>query len=286
MPPENDPLTLKEIGKPEWQDVARFIHSETPVHRHLGWRSPLDWLGSQPFLGAYRGGGMVGVLACPPNADGITWLRLFAVAEGEDMERVWAGLWSAARADLADQQDVENVSVLAMHSWMADLLRDGPFQKTYDVAVMEWDAGHAVYPEEEGEVRIRSMQEGDLPEVYDIDREAFEPLWRNSLEGLRVALEAASVATVAEKEGAVVGYQISTADSLGGHLARLAVHPGHQNQRVGTALVRDVLREFERRGVVRVSVNTQKENKSSIRLYEKFGFRMSDETYPVYQHFF
>jgi len=282
---ENKRLNYKQITRADWEDVARFIHSDAPVHRHLGWRSPLDWLDHQPFLGAVRGRKLVGVLACPPNEDYITWLRLLAVAKNDDTRQVWELLWPAARRALRDEGDVSGVSVLAMHTWIRDLLESGGFQHTYDVVVMEWGAERAVYPEREGGVKIRPMGAGDIQAVYSVDRAAFDPLWRNSQQGLRVAHDVSRIATVAEKEGKIVGYQISTADSLGGHLARLAVQPGHQGQGVGTALVADVLRQFEKQGLVRVSVNTQEDNVASLRLYEKFGFELKEESFPVYQHF-
>lgn len=282
---ENNRLNTKQITRADWEDVARFIHSDAPVHRHLGWRSPLDWLDHQPFLGAVRDEELVGVLACPPNEDFITWLRLLAVAKREEPREVWTMLWPAARRVLRDEGGVSSVNVLAMHTWIRDLLRGSGFQRTYNVVVMEWDVERAVFPEAETGIEVRPMGAGDIQGVYSVDRAAFDPLWRNSQQGLRVAHDVSRIAAVAEKGGKIVGYQISTADSLGGHLARLAVHPQHQGQGVGTALVADVLRKFEEQGLVRVSVNTQEDNVGSLRLYEKFGFEPKAESFPVYQHF-
>ena len=282
---ENKRLNYKQITRADWEDVARFIHSDAPVHRHLGWRSPLDWLDHQPFLGAVRGKELVGILACPPNEDAITWLRLLAVAKKEEDREVWGLLWPAARRILREEGGVSGVNVLAMHTWIRDLLQGSGYRHTYDVVVMEWDAERAVYPERDAGVKIRPMGVGDIHAVYRVDRAAFDPLWRNSQQGLRVAHGVSRIATVAERGGKIVGYQISTADSLGGHLARLAVHPEHQGQGVGTDLVADVLRKFEDQGQVRVSVNTQEDNVGSLRLYEKFGFELKEESFPVYQYF-
>ncbi|MFO8036909.1 MAG: GNAT family N-acetyltransferase [Anaerolineales bacterium] len=279
-------LIVKNLDDDDWQAIARLIHAHPKVHRHLGWRPPLDWLGSGPYLGAFKGEELVGVLACPPNEDGVTWLRLLAYEPGQNPEEIWDRLWPAAKADLAERRDVESVSVLIMHPWLEEVLLGSSFRHTYDVIVMEWDASHGTYPSPLGGVQIRKMKERDLEKVYGIDQAAFDPLWRNSLPSLRVAYKIATLAGVALVEGELAGYYISTADTLGGHLARLAVDPDYQGRGVGTALVRHVLRSFESMGMVRVSVNTQKDNLASIKLYQKFGFSRKDESYPVYQYFF
>jgi [ribosomal protein S18]-alanine N-acetyltransferase len=100
---------------------------------------------------------------------------------------------------------------------------------------------------------------------------------------LEHAFRQAAIATVAEKDGLLVGYQISTANHSGGHLARLAVHPGYQGKGVGYTILRDLLAQFERRGARHVTVNTQDDNTASISLYEKAGFIATGENYQVYE---
>mgnify|MGYP006279325059 FL=1 len=286
IPVDTKNLSIKQIGSEARQAVARLIHSRTGVHRHLGWRTPLDWLGHQPYLGVYKGNKLAGALACPPDEDGITWLRLLAAAPGEDPGEIWGRLWPPAREALAGRDVVASLNALALQPWVADLLLNSGFRKTYQVIIMDWDSAHAANPPEPEDVQIRKMKEGDLEEIYRIDRAAFEPLWRNSLHSLGIAYQAAYLASVALVDGRIAGYQISTVGALGGHLARLAVHPRQQNRGVGTALVGRGLRALERMGVVRVSVNTQKSNLASLELYQKFGFQRQDESYPVFQHDF
>jgi len=88
---------------------------------------------------------------------------------------------------------------------------------------------------------------------------------------------------VAEDDGQLLGYQISTATTMGGHLARLAVHPAAQGGGIGYALVHDMLSQFTRRGARQVTVNTQQDNLVSLALYQKAGFKRTGEEYPVYQ---
>ena len=83
-------------------------------------------------------------------------------------------------------------------------------------------------------------------------------------------------------EEAIVGYQMSTLYFDGAHLARLAVTPRVQGQRVGSALVEDMLGHFHQRGVQTMTVNTQQSNAISQQLYERQGFRRNGYDLPVW----
>jgi ribosomal protein S18 acetylase RimI-like enzyme len=126
------------------------------------------------------------------------------------------------------------------------------------------------------------MCRNDLSEITKIDNTAFDMMWRNSRSSIEKALDLSAYATVAEVLKEVVGYQISTANSAGGHLARLAVLPSIQGRGIGFALVQDLLSQFNRWGAMRVTVNTQRDNFSSLSVYNKAGFQLKKETYPVY----
>ena len=116
-----------------------------------------------------------------------------------------------------------------------------------------------------------------------VDRSSFVQIWQNTQDYLEIAFRQANIATIAEYEGRLVGYQISTSTPMGGHLARLAVSPEFQGRGVGSSLLCDVLEQFHRRGAHAVTVNTQHDNYASISLYKKFGFVATGETYPIYQ---
>jgi hypothetical protein len=44
------PITIRQATEDDRQKLAMLVHFEVYVHRHLDWRPPLDWLGSQPYL--------------------------------------------------------------------------------------------------------------------------------------------------------------------------------------------------------------------------------------------
>ena len=130
---------------------------------------------------------------------------------------------------------------------------------------------------------IRPMVAQDLPSVAVVDTAAFNPLWQNSLPDLTLALSRAILAAVAEVDGRVVGYHISTRNYIGIHLARLAVHPEMQKSGIGQVLVNDLIINARRLGITRFTVNTQSDNSVSLTIYKKLGFKEIEERYPVYQ---
>lgn len=80
------------------------------------------------------------------------------------------------------------------------------------------------------------MLETDLPAVTSVDLELFGWFWHNTLDTLSRALSQVISATVAEDDLGVIGYQLSTGNLLGAHLARLGVRPEAQGRGVGSAL--------------------------------------------------
>ena len=117
-----------------------------------------------------------------------------------------------------------------------------------------------------------------------MDAAAFEAPWQYSVAALREALSHAATATVVEAEGQLVAYQISTAGSHSGHIARLAVLPGWQGRGVGRALLSGVVVHFDSAGAPMITVNTQHDNSASLKLYESFGFEITGEHFPVWEY--
>jgi ribosomal-protein-alanine N-acetyltransferase len=108
-------------------------------------------------------------------------------------------------------------------------------------------------------------------------------LWQNGRESLAAALRQSIVATGADVDGVLVGYQLTTASALGAHLARLAVDPVFQGRGLGAALVIDLLERLQRRGYDSVTLNTQSDNLRSQELYRRLGFRETGQRYAVFE---
>jgi ribosomal-protein-alanine N-acetyltransferase len=128
---------------------------------------------------------------------------------------------------------------------------------------------------------IRPATAADVARLAEIERDAFEPLWRHSSHGLLLAFSQAVSFDVAEADGQIVGFQYSVAgqDSRSTHLVRLTVAPEAQGHGIGSSLMLAALEGYERMCAKRVTLNTQADNHASHRLYERFGFRlMSGQT--------
>jgi ribosomal-protein-alanine N-acetyltransferase len=147
-----------------------------------------------------------------------------------------------------------------------------------------WEGSSQLPEPPKSDFTIRLLMPEDMEIIEKIDHDAFGVVWKNSLESLQLAYQQSSLATVAEADGEVVGYQYSTASSMGGHLARLAVKPGMQAKGIGYLLVHQLLSQFRKQGVRHVTVNTQHSNAASLALYSKAGFYITGESYRVYEH--
>ena len=265
------------------QRLANLIHFGMYVHRHLDWKPPLEWIGNQPYLVAEKNGELLAALACPPDLPEIAWIRLFAVVPDVPIDSIWQKLWSAAQKQLYAQGKIR-VAAIALQNWFNELLEASGFDHTHNVIVLMWERG-TLYPQPKATgVTIRPMCLEDLEHIQEIDKSAFSLEWQNSNDSLELAFLQASFATVAEINDEVVGYQISTSGTLGAHLARLAVCQAMQGKGIGYILVSDLLHQFQQRGVMHVTVNTQQNNVASLALYAKAGFKITGETYRVYQY--
>ena len=120
-------------------------------------------------------------------------------------------------------------------------------------------------------------------QVLALDALAFRPFWRLDGRGLADALHAtphvlfrvALPAGMADSNGtAPLAYGICGISGSQGYLQRLAVHPDHQGQGIGTSMALDGLWWMRRRGVRRAVVNTQLDNGRALSLYERLGFRI------------
>ena len=266
------------------QKLSSLIYFETHLHRHLDWRSPLEWLGD-PFFWALDDGRQISAaLACPKEVEDIAWVRLFVFAGSWSAGNAWNALWPSAVEDIGYAGGAR-VAVIAMQNWFQRILMDGGFKSHQRIVMLEWH-GSASPPWSPGsateEIRIRQMNEADLAAIQSVDAASFDPLWQNSLETLRRAFSQSLLAVVAETRAGIVGYQISTGSGQRAHLARLAVHPAWQGRGVGRALLKDLFSKLVNNGIYKLSVNTQSDNVASLGLYQQLGFVRTGEQYPVY----
>ena len=263
------------------RQIANLMFFESHVHRHLDWRAPLDWLGSPYYWVVEDNARVLAVFACPQDPAGVAWVRLFAHARNLPLDDAWSVLWKQAERDIA-QQGGASVALIAMHQWLNDVLVRNDFSHTQDIVMLEWKGTDIPEALQVDDIKVRNMEPSDLLEIAKLDAVAFKPLWQNPQSALERALPQAISATVVESNQGLVGYQISTENPFGAHLARLAVQPDAQRKGLGSLIVSDLIRRLKNKKVSRLIVNTQSDNYASLALYDKMEFVVTGEKFPVY----
>ena len=279
--------TLVRPANPkDHQQLSNLIFFESRLHRHLDWRSPLEWLGAPFYWALEENRQITAAMACPTEREGIAWVRLFVYTGRWSAESAWSLLWATARQEIAEAGGAK-VAAIAIQPWFQDVLAESRFENRQQIVMLEWryqPSSAAASPREPSGIRIRRMTEADLAEVEKTDAASFDPLWQNPLETIRRAFGQALYGTVAENENGIIGYQLSTGGGQRAHLARLAVHPSVQGKGAGRALLEDLFRYITFTGISKLSVNTQSDNQASLSLYQRMGFLRTGEEYPVYTY--
>ncbi len=275
--------SLRPAQKSDFSNLLDFTSTLTHVHRHLDWRDSLDWVGRQPFWLQEENGKIQAALCCVPEPDTVAWVRMFAVAMQADPDRAWQNLFARCLDDLRQMHLLPAIVSLSLRQWYDDLLKRNGFQHHQDIVVFLYDKEPPPPPRIDPRFHLREMQAGDMPGIQRIDNIAFEPIWQLSAGDLTYAAKRSMFTTVIEQDGEIVAYQMSSGSGLYAHLARLAVRPDLQGQKLGYALVQHLLDHFiNGRDYWGVTLNTQHNNTASLRLYHRIGFQETGEKFPVY----
>jgi ribosomal protein S18 acetylase RimI-like enzyme len=267
--PQERPQLAQLISRARWQ------------HKHVDWVNALDMINQQPFLLALLDDEPIGCLACPPDPPGISWLRLFLVAQHFDAFDMWNMLWPEAES-AARRAGASTAAVLLMSGWLVTFLMRSGFSQTNSVIFLERRLGR-MPPEKTFKGSIREFLPDDLTDVVYVDNKAFKPLWQYSNPGMRIALQHSSLALVTEHKREITGYLLVSSSALGVHIARLAVSPSWQGRGIGSALVRRAMEYAFDIGANKLTVNTQEDNLPSTYLYHSLGFQSTSQSFPVWE---
>ncbi|PJF41283.1 MAG: GNAT family N-acetyltransferase [Chloroflexi bacterium] len=250
-------------------------------HIHLDWQNLEQWLDEPSTFAwlAWRGNTPVGAMATSEPLNHTCWIRLIALHENR--QAIVAALWQVVVPALR-AVDTHTVYLLATHDWVLPYIEPLGFAYDEHIVTMFRTRQRVVSVDIEDMI-IRVVSLNDVASMVMVDNTAFLPPWQLADDELRQAIRIAAACTIAEIDGAVVGYQLSTQYQNSAHLARLAVLPSMQGRGIGAALLSDVLQRFERRSIYTMSVNTQMSNERSQQLYYRFGFRRNGYDLPVWK---
>ncbi len=283
---------VRQAGRNDAAAIQKLLRTGVYVHIHVDWRPPGEWLGSPGFV-VYVKGEMAGtsadqgqddIIACmavtadPPPA---AWMRVAATqstagfSQAKAMfDRVIEGIDPA----------IEEISWFMADYWPLHWLERLGFHHFVDVLTF-FKEDLSIPPfRTRPDLVVRPLLIEDIPALVEIETAAFEPRWRHSATDLNLAWRNSICFDVAVLDGRPVGYQVSTGGEGNAHLARMTVHPQRQGLGIGAALLATAIDKYRLQNIRTVTLNTQEDNLASHRLYERFGFRPTGHSYPVWSY--
>lgn len=130
------------------------------------------------------------------------------------------------------------------------------------------------------QISITPMREGELDQLITVDHTAFPWLWWNSREEMADYLRLPDVRVfLARYAGEVRGYFSFTIFERWGHLDRIAVDPSLQGVGLGAAQLARCIEEMKKYRINKITLSTQGTNYQSQKLYTRFAFRQTQESY-------
>lgn len=132
---------------------------------------------------------------------------------------------------------------------------------------------------------IRTGGPADLPRVAPLMQAAFDPRYGEgwtSAQCMGMLSLPGSWLTLAERDGATIGFALSRATLDDGELLLIAVHPDARDTGVGRALLRAVIADAKARGVLRFNLEVRANN-PAISLYATEGFAKIGERRDYYR---
>lgn len=264
---------------------------------------PLEaWIGAPGlrFAGS-DAAGWAGILVVPVDTGGpvawrtraggpawIRWVAVDAVPAGPQVR-----VLLAAAVQLARNGGMDGLWLLCdAAGWLDPYLRDDGYRAVDEVITLERSAARIRRPMTASAVdpsgrpveraRFRGASADDLDAVAGLDARAFGDPWRYAPATLARELSMASVARVALDGDRVIGYATAVVREGGGHINRIAVDPEAQGRGVGKALLADINGQLDLMGANRITLNTQRSNVISQRLYRSSGFKIVGPPLRVY----
>jgi ribosomal protein S18 acetylase RimI-like enzyme len=275
-------ITVRPASPEDQKEISSLVNFEYFVHRHLDWRPPIEWIGKRPYWLIEDDSRLVGALAAAPDPPEVAWVRLFVANSAFGYEKAWKRLFDKVKHELK-QIDQPYLAALALHKWFSNLISANGFEHFQDIVVLAWTSlNPPTRPRTAPGLTIRPMTTADIPCVAEVDNTSFERIWQISSGTLTRSFNQSAYATVVEVNGEVIGYQICTTNAYSAHLARLAVRQDQQHKHIGYALVQDLIDHFNTNHIHQITVNTQNNNQASLSLYQKIGFQLTGESFPVF----
>ncbi|HEX8731626.1 MAG TPA: GNAT family N-acetyltransferase [Ktedonobacterales bacterium] len=284
----HEALTLRGLRRADVAQARRILETSEYTHYRFAPDELPRLIDLYPGVGAFSGasgtlgrmlGGSLQAFVqvnemAPPCAwiggFGVTWSQgeryreylalLLAPLREALLARAVAGLYYSG-ADYDTDWLREPLEALGFH--LVSILR------SYD------KSDYSVPSEGNQDVRVRPFQPADAAPLAEMEKLCFDDLWRHDAQAFLEAARTYPYFVVAEDDKGIVGYQFNIVDMKIGYLVRIATHPRAWGTGVGTRLMAEAVRYFQRENAWKIVLNTEESNTRAHRLYEWFGFYLA-----------
>lgn len=277
-------VTVREATLADRPLVMQLVRRAARVHSRFEiLNSTGDWSDGCPFLLATAKDRLLGFILCTLYHPHQALLRGAGLVDDWPI-RVYLETLLSPTLDRLRAQGVASLTYIGNDRWLTVPLQHDWDFTIQDIVVTYAKRDLSIPAWGNQQVHVRPAHPGDFPALVALDEAAFEPLWRNPSETFAHALENLPYFVVAEWAGQPVGYLFSSQQGDKGHLNRIAVHPSYQGRGIGTRLLAEAIEFFRAEKVRAITLNTQKDNAVSQRLYRCFGFHPVGDEALVLRH--
>jgi len=263
-------LHVRPATSNDLDELRRLVEESRHAHVQLDWWTWDDWVGNPGFLVADESGRIVGMGLSVRDASPVAWLRAVVAEDGLGVGALLDALLPQMTATVR-AQGVKALACLAWPEWLSDKLPERGFEPLAQVITLRKD-DMTTPTVRLPPVLIREASLADLDSVVAIDHAAFETAWWYGETTFFRALRGAMRFCVADRAGQPIGYAFAHINGTQAHVTRLAVHPSHQLQGIGTLMLADLIEHTRAQGAEFITLNTQTHNENSQKLYRRFGF--------------
>jgi ribosomal protein S18 acetylase RimI-like enzyme len=284
---KDEALTLRDLTTSDLAAVQRILETSEYIHYRFGPEELPRLLAALPSVGAFSrpegrfarvtSGALRAFLLVnwlvPPSA----WLGGFGVTWSESAR--FADYLDLLLRPLSERACRRGAHTLYYSGsdldsdWLLSTLEAREFALV--TVLRSYDKDDFSVPDEGNQqVRVRPFTPDDVEGVVAVETPAFEQLWRHDAASFLEVARTYPYFVVAEDEQGIAGYQFNATDATAGYLVRIAVHPRAEGQGVGTRLMAEAVRYFQRCRVWKIVLNTEERNSRAHALYERFGFHV------------
>lgn len=290
---EANNLQILENGDRLWRartadltQIERLAESATWRHRHVDWFSIGFWLEQAEFVMSRSADGALGCLSISADPLPGAWLRVAAL-ERNGFNSKKSFLQLAAMMDMVcdalSAQGVTEIGWMAPIAWPEQWPEKLGFRATEQIITYQKPTFKLPDLPTLANLEIRPGRPEDGFALASIEERAYPPLWRHSAEGAIAAMQKAFSFDVALIEGEVVGFQHSASNRGGAvHLARITVDPRFQGMGIGSHLLAHAIEQYQKFGILNMTLNTESANLGAQKLYERFGYKPNGHKFPMY----